>query len=85
MLIVMKSKDVLNLLRISRETLHVYAHNGKIRYTVLPNKYYYYNDEDVYKLNKDVKRKTMMYARFSTSKQKKDLENQIEQLKSGAS
>ena len=81
-LIVMKSKEVLNLLRISRKTLHVYAHNGKIRYTVLPNKSYDYNGEDVYKLlNKDVKRKTVLYARVSTSKQKKDLENQIEQLK----
>ena len=78
----MKAKEVLNLLRISRKTLHVYAHNGKIRYTVLPNKYYDYNGEDVYKLlNKDVKRKTMIYARVSTGKQKKDLENQIEQLK----
>ncbi len=55
---------------------------GKIRYTVLPTKFYDYNDEDVYKLlNRDVKRKTFLYARVSTSKQKKDLEDQIEQLK----
>ena len=78
----MKAKEVLNLLRISRKTLHVYAHNGNIRYTVLPNKSYDYNGEDVYKLlNKDVKRKTVLYARVSTGKQKKDLEEQIEQLK----
>ncbi len=32
-------------------------------------------------LNKDVKRKNYIYARVSTSKQKKDLENQIELLK----
>ena len=78
----MKAKEVLNLLQITRKTLHVYAHNGKIRYRVLPNGYYDYNDEDVYKLlNRDVKRRTVIYARVSTSKQKDDLQNQIEQLK----
>ncbi len=78
----MKAKEVLNLLQITRKTLHVYAHNGKIRYRVLPSGYYDYNDGDVYKLlNRDVKRRTVIYARVSTSKQKNDLENQIEQLK----
>ena len=34
-----------------------------------------YSGEDVYKiLNKDVKRKTVLYARVSTSKQKNDLQ-----------
>jgi predicted site-specific integrase-resolvase len=78
----MKANEVLNLLRISRKTLHVYASTGKIRFTVMPNGYYDYNDEDVYKLlNRDVKRKTVIYARVSTIKQKNDLNNQIEQLK----
>lgn len=58
------------------------ASTGKIRFTVMPNGFYDYNDEDVYKiLNREVKRKTTIYARVSTNKQKKDLENQIEQLK----
>jgi putative resolvase len=48
----------------------------------MPNGYYEYNDEDVYRfINKDIKRQTVIYARVSTSKQKKDLENQIEMLK----
>ena len=82
MLLIMKAKEVLNLLRISRKTLHVYVATGKIRYTVMPNGYYDYNDEDVYKLlNRDVKRKTVIYARVSTNKQKNDLNNQIDQLK----
>ena len=82
MLLTMRAKEVLNLLRISRKTLHVYASTGKIRYTVMPNGQYDYNDEDVYKLlNKDVKRKTVIYARVSTNKQKNDLNNQIDQLK----
>ncbi len=78
----MKANEVLNLLRISRKTLHVYASTGKIRFTVMPNGFYDYNDEDIYKLlNKDVKRKTVIYARVSTIKQKNDLNNQLEQLK----
>ncbi|MHB8371180.1 MAG: IS607 family transposase [Thermoplasmataceae archaeon] len=78
----MKAKEVLNLLQISRKTLHVYAMNGRIRYTVMPNRMYDYNEEDVYKiLNKDVKRKTVLYARVSTHKQKNDLQNQIDQMK----
>ena len=78
----MKTNEVLNLLRISRKTLHVYASTGKIRFTVMPNGFYDYNDEDIYKLlNRDVKRKTVIYARVSTIKQKNDLNNQIGQLK----
>jgi len=72
----MKAKEVLNLLRISRKTLHVYLATGKIRYTVMPNGYYDYNDEDVHKLlNRDVKRKTVIYSMVSTNKQKNDLSN----------
>ena len=78
----MKAKEVLDLLQISRKTLHVYSRDGRIRYTVMPNTMYNYNEEDVYKiLNKDIKRKTVIYARVSTSKQKNDLQNQIQQLK----
>ncbi len=81
----MKAKDVMRLLRISRATLHRYAEKGNIRYTKLPSGIYNYNDDDIYKLlNKDVQRKNYIYARVSTAKQKKDLENQIEMLKSWA-
>ena len=78
----MLAQDVLRLLRIHRVTLHRWVESGLIRTTILPNKRYDYNDEDVYKLlNKDIKRKTVIYARVSTPKQKKDLENQIVMLK----
>ena len=78
----MKAEEVLNLLQISRKTLHVYAKDGRIQYTVILNKMYNYNEEDVYKiLNKDVKRKTVIYARVSTGRQKNDLQNRIEQMK----
>ena len=78
----MKSKEVLNLLRISRQTLTRYVKNGTIKTTTQPNGYYNYSDDDVYRiLNKNIKRKICIYARVSTPKQKKDLENQIEFLK----
>ena len=61
----MKSKEVLNLLRIARQTLVRYVKNGTIRVIELPNKQYDYNDEDVYKLlNKDIKRKILIYSRL---------------------
>ena len=78
----MKSHEVLNVLRITRPTLTKYVKEGLIKGTKLPNGWYDYDEESVYKfLNKDVKRKTYIYARVSTSSQKKDLENQIELLK----
>lgn len=78
----MKSHEVLNVLRITRPTLTKYVKEGLIKVTKLPNGWYDYDEESVYKfLNKDVKRKTYIYARVSTSSQKKDLENQIELLK----
>lgn len=77
----MKSKEVLSTLGISRVTLCKYVKLGKIKVVELPNGYYSYNKEDVYKLKGlDVKRKKVIYARVSTSKQKKDLENQIETI-----
>jgi predicted site-specific integrase-resolvase len=48
----------------------------------MPNGFWDYDKESVYALlNKDVSRKTYVYARVSTPKQKKDLENQIDLLK----
>jgi len=79
----MKAKEVLKLLGVTRHTLYRYAKTGIISYEVMPNGFYNYNEKDVYKfLNKDVQRKTYIYARVSTYKQKKDLENQVEMLKS---
>ena len=78
----MFAKDVLRILQVSRPTLTKYVKTGIIRVHVMPNVHYDYNEEDVYKfLNKDVKRKTYIYARVSTPKQKPDLKNQIQLLK----
>lgn len=78
----MKSKEVLQLLQITRPTLTKYVKEGLIKTETLPNGRYDYDKESVYKLfNKGVDRKTYVYARVSTSKQKADLENQINMLK----
>lgn len=77
----MKSKDVLRILRITRPTLTKYVKLGIINVEVMPNGQYDYNDEDIYKfINRNIERKTVIYARVSTSKQKKDLKNQIQLL-----
>jgi len=78
----MKSGDVLNLLQISRPTLAKYLKEGRIKAERQPNGQWDYNETDVYKVfNKGVPRKTIIYGRVSTSKQKPDLENQTELLK----
>ena len=78
----MKAKEVLELLQITRPTLTKYVKEGLIEVITLPNGRYDYSKESVYKIfNKGIKRKTYIYARVSTTKQKKDLENQIDMLK----
>ena len=67
----MRSKEVLNVLRITRPTLTKYVKTGVIKAIPKPNGQYEYDEESVYAfLNKDVKRKTYIYARVSASKQK---------------
>lgn len=79
---IMKANEVLRVLRITRPTLSKYVREGIIKKEVLPSGRYDYDADSVYAfLNKDVKRRTYIYARVSTSKQKNDLENQIELLK----
>ena len=79
---IMRACEVMKLLRISRQTLSNYTKKGLIRTTTLVNGRYDYNTDDVYKLlNNDVERKTCIYARVSTVKHKKDLENQVDILK----
>jgi len=76
----MKAQKVLKLLQITRQTLTKYVKDGILEVEVLGNGRYNYVDESVYKfLNKDIKRKTVIYARVST--QKNDLSNQVELLK----
>jgi len=78
----MKAKEALNILKVSRPTLSKYAKKGLIKTFRKPNGFFEFDDDSVYKfLNRNIERKTVIYARVSTPKQKKDLENQIELLK----
>lgn len=78
----MKAKEVLQILQVTRQTLTKYVKEGRIKVIVKGNGQYDYDVDDVYKLlNRDVERKTYVYARVSTSKQKQYLENQVHQMK----
>lgn len=79
---ILKAKEVLNILKVSRPTLTKYVKSGIIKVVELPNGQYEYDDSSVYNFfNRGVARETVIYARVSTSKQKPDLENQVELLK----
>lgn len=78
----MKAKEVLRILQITRPTLTKYVKEGRLKVTVKGNGRYDYDADSVYKmLNKNIERKTYLYARVSTARQKKDLENQVLLLK----
>ncbi len=73
----MKSNKVLKLLNVTRPTLCRYVKTGLLKVKPLPNGYYDYDDESVYKLlDKNLTRKSVIYCRVSTQKQKNDLINQ---------
>lgn len=73
----MESNEVLKVLHISRQTLTKYVKNGLIKVTRKPNGWYDYDTESIYAfLNKDVQRRTYIYARVSTRKQMADLDEQ---------
>ncbi len=77
----MTAKEVLNTLRISRATLCNYVKQGLIKVEDMPNGRYRYDKKDVYKIINKTERKTFIYGRVSSFNQKKQLETQIENLK----
>lgn len=75
----MKANEVLKVLRVTRPTLTSYVKNGRIKVRKLPNGYYDYDEDSVLKLaGITTERKSVIYARVSTQKQKNDLQNQID-------
>lgn len=79
----MKANEVLQILQVTRPTLTKYVKTGSIKVTIKGNGQYDYDADSVFRmLNRDIERKTYIYARVSTQKQKKDLENQVHLLKS---
>jgi len=78
----MKTKQVLKILKVTRPTLTKYVKNGRIKVKEMPNGFYEYNDDDVFKAaNISPSRKCVIYARVSTQKQKRDLQNQIDVIR----
>lgn len=77
----MKAKDVLRILSITRPTLCKYIKEGYIKGTLLVNGQYDYDEGSVFNfLNKNSPRKIVSYTRVSTSAQKKDLDNQKDNI-----
>lgn len=81
----MKANKVLKLLQITRPTLCRYVQNGTLKAKKMPSGQYDYDSDSVYSLLSgriNEERKNVLYCRVSTAKQKNDLENQEELLKS---
>ena len=77
----MKAKEVLKILKITRPTLTSYVKNGRIKTIEQPNGFYDYDEDSVFDCAHIAKdRISVIYARVSTNKQKKDLDNQIKIL-----
>jgi predicted site-specific integrase-resolvase len=78
----MKSNEVLRLLGITRPTLTKYVKKSWIKVEKMKNGRYWYDSDSVNEfMNRKIDRKIVVYARVSTSNQRKDLDNQIELLK----
>lgn len=76
----MKSKKVLNILKVTRPTLCSYVKRGIIKVKEQVNGHYDYDEESVYKLVGIENRDVVIYGRVSTSNQKSSLEQQINTL-----
>ena len=75
----MRANEVLKLLRVSQPTLGEYVKKGYIKCQILPTGRREYDEDSVYQfLNKSVPRMNYVYARVSSSSQKKDLDNQVD-------
>lgn len=78
----MKAKDIKEKYGITANTLCTWVKKGLINYTVTPSGRYIYGSKvDKYSKIENLKRKSIIYARVSTSTQKENLVRQIERVK----
>ena len=77
----LKAHEVMKELHISRPTLKVWKDQNKIEYKKLSDKLYLYNVDSLNQHIKSENNKYVIYARVSSSKQKDDLNRQIQILK----
>ena len=77
------AKEARRLLQVNGTTLKAWKDAGKLKYKKLSDKKYLYDIDSVLpSLETEHKRKNIIYARVSNTKQKNDLDNQIEMIKS---
>ena len=80
----MKANKVMQILGITRTSLHNYIKRGYIRYTKLPSGPYDYNDDDVFAFigrKKEKKNKKIVsYSRVSSQSQKNQLKEQTRRI-----
>lgn len=77
----MKRDKVMQILKISSATVNNWRNSGKLKAIKQTNGQWDYDDDVVYNLaGKTDQRMTIIYSRVSTGKQKKDLQNQIDNL-----
>jgi len=80
-------KQIVSKYQISRQTLQTWAKKGDIQYRITPNGRYLYNRNQVQEIFKtgsgqeETERIKVCYARVSSTKQKEDLQRQIEEFK----
>ena len=74
----LNSTEIRKILNISSQHLYELKKHGKIKVKQISDRKYLYLLPETFNTN----RKNVLYARVSTTKQKKDLDNQIEVLKS---
>ena len=78
----MRAKLAMKILNVTRITLYNYIKSGKIKATQLPNGYYDFDEQSIYRFLNKSQRVSYIYARVSTKKQQPDLKNQIKTIKS---
>lgn len=84
----MTAKEVMLKYRITRQTLYRWRRDGVIDYSKTPSGRYIYGYNNSYEAagEKEIEiKKTVIYARVSTSGQKENLDRQIKRLKQFAS
>lgn len=80
----MRTKEVLNLLKITYQTLYNYRINGMVKYHKVNSKHFEYDDESVYAIigikNKSKNKFAISYSRVSLPKQFNDLKSQTQRI-----
>ena len=75
------AKEVRDLFKITGATLYRWKHTGRIQSKTITARKVLYDLDSIIGVKDTEKRKNVLYARVSTTKQKSDLDTQIETIK----